>query len=223
MFVAEVDLTHPELALTRTIESGPPAEMELDYQVIADPETYYLFFEVETDAFDEFEAAVAEDPTVAEHAVIVDGGDSRVYRMRLLAIDHLVLPKAAELGMQVLRAVNSRRGWKATLRVPDSGELHEFRSYCVSKDVDFEVLRLYRAEDGDVDAGSGLTEKQRETLLTAYRAGYFDEPRSASLDDVAESLGVSSSAASGRLRRATRALVAETVADGREERAGEPP
>ncbi|RKD93267.1 helix-turn-helix domain-containing protein [Halopiger aswanensis] len=210
--IAELTLAHPELVLAPTIEAVPEVTAELEYQTIAGPGEYYLFFEVYGGDFDRFDRAIADDPTVSEPSIIIDGGDFRVYRMRLTSRERLVLPRAADLGMRVLRAESAPGGWAATLEVPDLDDLRAFRTYCRDEDVDVIVDRLYHADEGDGDSGGyGLTPVQRETLATAYDAGYFNEPRDASIADLADRLGVSSSAVSSRLRRGLRALVENTV------------
>ncbi|SER53694.1 helix-turn-helix domain-containing protein [Natrinema salaciae] len=212
--IAEITLVHPELVLTPTIEAVPEMESELEYQTIAAPGTYYLFFKVTGDSFDPFEAALATDPTVSEPTVIIDGGEFRVYRMRLTSAERLVLPEAAALGLRILHATSGRGGWIATLEVPALETLQAFRAYCRDRDVEFTVDRLYHANEGEQEASPlyGLTPVQRETLRLAYERGYFEEPRDASVEDLAAELGISSSAVSSRLRRALEALVANTVA-----------
>ncbi|AEH36487.1 helix-turn-helix domain-containing protein [Halopiger xanaduensis] len=211
--IAELTLAHPELVLAPTIEAVPEVSAELEYQTIAGPGEYYLFFEVYGGDFGRFDRAIADDPTVSEPSIIIDGGDFRVYRMRLTSAERLVLPRAAELGMRVLRAESAPGGWAATLEVPDLDDLRAFREHCRDKDVDVIVDRLYHADDTSAESGGayGLTAVQRETLAAAYDAGYFNEPRDASVADLADRLGISSSAASSRLRRAMRALVQSTL------------
>lgn len=46
-----------------------------------------------------------------------------------------------------------------------------------------------------------LTQSQREALLLALEMGYFEEPRTAILSEVATELGISQPAAGGLLRR----------------------
>jgi predicted DNA binding protein len=75
----------------------------------------------------------------------------------------------------------------------------------------FRSLRLYREEASD-DDGFGVTGPQREALLAALEAGYYDVPRGTTLAVVAESLGVSDQAVSTRLRRGTTALLRATLA-----------
>jgi hypothetical protein len=52
-----------------------------------------------------------------------------------------------------------------------------------------------------------LTARQREALRAAGEAGYYDVPRSGSVADVAERLGVAESTAATHLRKAESALV----------------
>lgn len=211
MLIAEIKLTHPDLVLTDTIEALPDVSIDLDYQTITPSGDYYLFFEVSDGDYDAFDAAVADDPTVEDSTVIIQSETFRVYRMRLRKVDKLVLPRASELGLRVLRGWAEGGGWKASLEVPDLDQLQKFRSYCTDRDIQFSVLRLYRSEENG-SGEFGLTAPQREALVTAYSNGYFDEPRDASLQDVADELGISPSAASGRLRRGISALLGNTVA-----------
>lgn len=55
--------------------------------------------------------------------------------------------------------------------------------------------------------GPGLTARQAEVFEAAHRAGYFEIPREATVQDVAEQTSVNKSTASETLRRAIRNLV----------------
>lgn len=59
-----------------------------------------------------------------------------------------------------------------------------------------------------LDATS-MTDKQREAIQLAVQAGYYDNPRSADLDDLAQEIGVSRSAVSQRLNAVESKLVKE--------------
>ncbi len=52
-----------------------------------------------------------------------------------------------------------------------------------------------------------LTDRQREALEAAYRAGYFEWPRGSTAEDVAESLDIASPTLHGHLRKAEHRLV----------------
>lgn len=61
----------------------------------------------------------------------------------------------------------------------------------------YELLSLVHGER----PAEMLTERQRECLAVAFREGYFEVPRRATLAEVAESLGVDKSTASETIRR----------------------
>lgn len=208
--IAEIELTHPDLVLTRTIEAVPEMKTELEYQVVAGPETYYLFFEAHGGDFDAFDAAVSEDPTVSDSRVIIDAPEFRVYRMTLTSAERLVLPMAAELGMRILKARSGESGWIVTLEVPEFETLRAFRTHCAERDVEVRTKRLYHPEDRQ-GAEFDLTPVQRETLVAAYERGYLEVPRQTSIQGLADALGVSTSAVSARLRRGTKNLVENTL------------
>jgi predicted DNA binding protein len=60
---------------------------------------------------------------------------------------------------------------------------------------------------------AGLTEKQRETLLTAHELGYFDRPRQISAVDCADALGISQSTFSQHLGVALQKTLDAVLAD----------
>lgn len=76
------------------------------------------------------------------------------------------------------------------------------------------VQRIGRAEEDsaciEIDA-SDVTPKQLEAIEVAVASGYYDRPPSTDLDDVAEQLGVSKSAASQRLN-AVESILAKALA-----------
>jgi len=98
-----------------------------------------------------------------------------------------------------------QRGWFA-----DRETLAQFREFWGS--VGGFRLRRLAPGAGDAPDDDGLTDRQREALVAAHELGYFDIPRTASLDEVAAELGIGASALSERLRRAQAALVETTVA-----------
>jgi predicted DNA binding protein len=54
-----------------------------------------------------------------------------------------------------------------------------------------------------------LTERQREVLEAAYRAGYFEWPRDSTAEEVAESLDIASSTLHSHLRKAENSVLSE--------------
>jgi predicted DNA binding protein len=57
----------------------------------------------------------------------------------------------------------------------------------------------------------GLSPKQLEIVRKAHLSGYFDVPRQVTQQELADHFGISSSAVSQRLRRATAQILGGTV------------
>lgn len=204
--VAEVRLSG-KIVFGETLRSTTGAILENQYQATADS----LTVAVEGD-FEEVEAALKADPTVTAPRTIADLGDRRVYRVEVDVGRDIFSEAAAELNVQVISARGEDGAWTVRVRAPDRAALSRLQQFCEDNDVAFRVERVYTEHESD--RGSPLTPAQRELLATAHRMGYFDEPRGASLAEVADGVGISSSAASGRLRRAIRTLVeTSTVGD----------
>jgi len=113
-------------------------------------------------------------------------------------------------------------GWRYAGWLADREVFDAFREFWQSEGYPFRLHRLTREDrpDGGGDDGDdGLTDRQRVAVRTAYELGYFEIPRSASLDDVAAELDISASSCSERLRRAQTALLETHVdLDGRRPR-----
>jgi predicted DNA binding protein/PAS domain-containing protein len=84
--------------------------------------------------------------------------------------------------------------------------------------VDGESAGKSPAGTTDADPMARLTDRQREVLETAYRAGYFEYPRDQSASDVADRLGVSRPAFQEVLRAAERNFLKGTIGDAPDDR-----
>lgn len=59
-----------------------------------------------------------------------------------------------------------------------------------------------------------LTDRQREILATAIRLGYYEDPRRAAQQDIAEAMDIASGTVSEHLRRIEATVFSESVIDG---------
>ena len=106
---------------------------------------------------------------------------------------------------------NDGVAWTVRVWLPDREALASLWEYATDHDIEFVLERV--SDYGDAgDGGSGLTTAQREAILLALEMGYFEEPRGATLEEVADELAISQPAAGGLLRRGLRRLVVSTVA-----------
>ncbi len=210
-FIAELQLQHPNLLLTPTIQRCPEMAIKLEYQLIAAGGEYVLLFHVRGGDFETFEAALAVDPTVTDVSTVIETTTFRVYRTRLVSTEYLVLARAVEMGLRLIEAVSGDGGWYAILELPDVETLHSFRAFCSDHGVSTSIRKLYRIEATPTGEAFGLTPSQQEAITTAYESGYFNQPRDTPLEGVGDRLGISPSAAGGRLRRGLRTLIEQTL------------
>ena len=89
----------------------------------------------------------------------------------------------------------------------------EFQSHFRETGRSFDVHALHRPTEPRQRV-YGLTSAQAEALKVAADAGYFDVPRSVSVEELGDRLGISANAASQRIRRGSRTLVHETLSGG---------
>jgi hypothetical protein len=212
---ADVHLDSPRLVLGRTLRAVPGVEVEVEPQATAD----VLFVSVRAPdgdggaSFDAFETALGADPGVGGFGPSGAGDGRRIYAVETDVDRPLLSEVAAEMGINVVRTYSPAgdTGWTFELEAQDRETIVEFRSDWNRLGIPFEVRRLFYAE-GDRPDGVGLSDVQRETLLAAFRNGYFEIPRDVSQRELADLLDASPTAVSQRLRRGVAALVASTIA-----------
>lgn len=210
--IAEFSLFSPRLNLYEATTAAPDVTLEVesvDSNADGDPSTVVLVSDGDLDAFDE---ALREDPTVTDVTLLDEFPDNSLYRYRYSEQTDLRLyPVWLELGAAQLHIECQDGTWDLRIRFPDRDALAEFQRICEREDVDFDLHRIY-GESGESEPDP-LTDAQREALRVALDVGYLDVPRTATLSAVADELGVSEQSASERLRRATRNLAADALAD----------
>lgn len=124
-----------------------------------------------------------------------------------LLLRNKAIPNKIILKDQLLHVVVSVDDWDNFQQLGDEVEdkLGNFELLEVAQESDFGTT-LNTAQRMSSILGE-LTDKQVETLETAYEMGYFDSPREATANEVGEELGVAQSTFSQRLRNAENALL----------------
>jgi predicted DNA binding protein len=205
--IADVHLAHHSIVLTETIRALPDARIRTEWQAAIDPAAPFAFFSVRAPDFDAVDDAFDADPSVTEASVVAETGGKRIYRIASEGAWTEPIPTILELGIAILSAESDGDGWLVRLQVPGRDAFVALREHCEDEGITIRTEQLYSADRLPQMGGAGLTDAQYDALVTAYESGYFEEPRALSLGELAETLGISPTAASGRLRRATSRLV----------------
>lgn len=80
--------------------------------------------------------------------------------------------------------------------------------------VDAELRRVSDGGAAWMSPATHLTTQQRRVLVTAARLGYYDEPRAATLADVAAAVGLASGTVAEHVRKAEATLVEHALGHG---------
>ncbi|MFC4448071.1 helix-turn-helix domain-containing protein [Halorussus aquaticus] len=211
-FVAEFSVRYPILREARACVPGIELETE-DVRQTPDGRQRFVFW-ASGDDFEAFESGVEADATATEYSVLGDSGERRLYRVTLSesAGERTTHSVAAKHDIVFLDVTADSEETRIRARVPDRDALFAFRDACRERDLAFRLVGIY---DGGGETADGrqydVTASQREALVHALDAGYFDVPRRTTLSELADDLGISDQALSARLRRGQTGLVRSTL------------
>jgi len=210
---AVVRVEHPDIVLTGTVTHDRSSEVKSVSEAGTDPTSGKFFYHVESSDFRQFEDGLRGDSTVGEFERVIEiGAGKAIYSVEYTDDAKVLSPVISAANGVILDMENDGLGWVLTVWMPERTDLVQLWDYAQGNDIDIELLRV-NEYDGLDETDAGLTDSQREALLVAVEAGYFEEPRDATLGDVAADLDISQPAASGLLRRGIKRLVVSSLMD----------
>lgn len=213
---AVVRVEHPDIVLTGTVTHDRSSTVASVSEAGTDPTSGKFFYHIESSDFRRFEEGLRNDHTVGEFERVSETGDDRaIYSFEYTDDAKVLSPVISAANGVILDMENDGSAWTLTVWMPDRTDLAHLWDYAQENDIGIELLRVNEyAGIGTTDAG--LTDSQREALLVAFERGYFEEPRDATLSDVAAELNISQPAASGLVRRGVKRLIVSSMMDDSE-------
>ena len=205
-FVAEFFVPTDAFALGDALEAVPEMSVEVERLATHSREWVMPFIWASGGDLDEFEAALEADPTVVDVTILDRLDDVGLYMIQWSEqveshVDAMIDQHA------ILQQAIADDEWYLKIRFSEEEHLSEFQEYFESN---FELHRKYRTTEPK-RGEFGLTPEQREALVVASELGYFSVPREATVEDIADRLGISANSVSQRLRRAHDALIQNTL------------
>jgi PAS domain S-box-containing protein len=234
-------IAHAEVAIGRTHALLSNRRTELDF-TLQDQSCFFLRFAHETDCALELEDIVPQsdgswlvfvivtngDPEelleAARRSPEIDGArhvgndDEPVIELRF--VEPFIASQLVDRGLAVRNITADGSECVVTVAVPPTVDIHRAVSIVSSLYPDSELvakrkqLQQSTDEHGSLQILEKLTPRQREVIETAYTRGYFEDPRNANGAEVAEELGLSSSAFHRHLRAVERELFGTLFSDG---------
>jgi predicted DNA binding protein len=210
---AVVRAKHPDIVLTGAVTHDRTSRVTSVSEAGTDPTSGKFFYRIESADFDRFEAGLRNDRTVGEFERVIETRDGEaIYSFEYTDEAKVLSPVISAANGVVLDMKNDGTAWMLTIWAPDRTDLVHLWDYAQQNDIEIDLLRVNEYDSlGNADAG--LTDSQRDALLAAFETGYFEEPRDATLGELAAELDISQPAASGLLRRGIRRLVISSLVD----------
>lgn len=207
---AVIRVQHPDLVLTQTVTYDQTATVKPVSEAGTDPQSGKYLYHIHSDDFDRFEEGLQIDHTIADYEQVLRNGEETIYSFEYADQAKLFSPVISVANGVALDMENDGTAWTMTVWIPSRKQLSQLWEYATDNDIEIELKRVNEYTN-PLETDAGLTENQREALLVALEAGYFEEPRDASLCDVAAELEISQPAASGLLRRGMKRLILSTL------------
>jgi predicted DNA binding protein len=204
--VAEFTIPVEALPGGDTLIEMPDIRVEIE-RVVPTQEAALPFFWVWGDRPEAFIEQVRREPDIADADLLerVDGG--ALFRAEWEPNAELI-QGIKRLDATIIEATGAAENWRFQVRTQERGAFTELQSVFQRQGISIELVRLYDLAELVEGETRSLTPKQRETLLEAYREGYFESPRQTSQEELGDRLDVSRRAVSDRLQRGVQTLIA---------------
>jgi hypothetical protein len=199
-----------EFVLGHSLETLPELTFEVERIVTSGDEAVMPLLWVRGASRERVEETLEDDPTVDNVTVLGDFEDEWLFRMEWISRIDLVVQMLVSAEATILDTVGHRDEWKLRVLYPRREQFSQTHEFCEAHGLSFDV-RSIRDLDSEPAGRYGLTEEQYDVLVKAASMGYFQVPREVTLQELAEEFDVSHQAISERLRRATNALVEDTL------------
>jgi len=197
-------LVHP---MHRFVCDSPAVEREVLLEWKVTDGTRTLLFYVEGDR-SAYEAALGERSAVDEYDITAESEAGFYLYVRGPNRDaEAEIFGALDRGPVVVASPVEFRGDR-TMRLALVGPAEDLQSAIDALPAELTVDVTSVGEYGGA-VGDSVTDRQREALDAAWKAGYYAVPRECTIEEVADDLGCAVSTASALLRRAERELVAD--------------
>lgn len=161
--------------------------------------------------FEQFEQHLRNSEIVEHAEALTQVGSSVLYYTEWDTTRETFLNGVSDASGSIMEA-HGDSTWSFTVRFRDHADLTRLHQFYQDNGYPVHVDRVYSPDETSrIEYGFGLTPEQRETLMLAVEGGYYAVPRETKLDDLAEELGITSQAASERVRRGTETVLRKAL------------
>lgn len=208
--IVEATLSAEEFALGDALTARENLAIEIESTVAGDRTTVMPVIRAWGLDPPTTESVLRADPDTEHIQLLAESEDGCLYQIAWSEAVNTELSTVVDYGATILAATATNGRWHFRLLCPTRAGLSHTHQACAEAGFSLEITRIYDAE-GRRRKQFDLTEKQREALVAAFEAGYYNVPRAISQEMLADDLGISHQALSERLHRAIEGLIENAV------------
>lgn len=207
--VAEFTMPPEELPAGDAFVEYPNTRIEIE-RIVPTQESALPFFWVWGARPEAFMEEARSEPNMKEIDLLdhVEGG--ALFRAEWTP-DAELIQGIKQLDATIINATGTSDHWRFEVRTQDQEAFNHFQEIFQHHGIDVQLTRLYDLAELVEGDNRSLTPEQRETMITAYREGYFESPREITQTELGKHFDVSHRAVSDRLRRGFRNLIATSL------------
>ncbi|MDG5774907.1 bacterio-opsin activator domain-containing protein [Haloarculaceae archaeon H-GB2-1] len=206
--IADVTVPANSFPLGRVLMEMSDIEIELE-RIVPLQEAIIPLFWISGGDPETIEARLHEHPQTETVTELTTADDATLYEVHWSPDINGLIQALIDTRAKILEATGTADTWDFRLRFTAHEDLSAFNMALTEDDIPVTLRHIYNPTLPEEQ--SALSSDQRETLLTAYRHGYFKVPRGTTLRDLAETEEISDSALSQRIRRGVDALVEQAL------------
>ena len=207
--IAEFTVPPDAFPFGLTLLDNPDVRIEID-RIVPTDESALPFFWVWGSDPEGFLAAAEDEPGILETVLLEEVEDGGLFRAEW-APNAAIVKGFEQLDVTIVESEGTVEHWRFEVRTQDRSQFTHFQDVFDEQGIPISLTRINDLEE-TVDSDSPLvTPEQRETLVRAYREGYYESPRQVTQAELGASFDCSHRAISDRLRRGTRNLIASTL------------
>lgn len=199
-----------EFVLEETLTTLQEVEFECERIITSGKKAVMPLLWVRGIGKDTVEQAFEDDPTVENVELLSAFENEQLYRMDWVGQVQLVLQMITNSKATIMDAYGAGDQWYLRILYPNRESLSQTTEFGEEHGLTF-TIETIREMDGDPTGRYGLTSAQHEALAQAVEDGYYEVPRENNLEEIADDLDISHQALSERMRRATQALIEDTI------------
>ncbi|WP_312911360.1 helix-turn-helix domain-containing protein [Natronosalvus caseinilyticus] len=212
---ASFTIDQEDFPLSAVFNQLADATIELD-RIVPTNDAIIPYFWIYADTTDDLTTDLSDDIGI-DRVKIIDEVEGQMFVRIEWNLDHeSVLTAITNTEVNLLSGIGDEEKWTFEIRADEQREISNFQTYCREHNIPIELTQLHALSSLKSDREYDLTGGQRTALVMAYSRGYFDSPRDATQDDLAEELEITRQAVSSRLQRGLRRLVASTLITSQE-------